>query len=63
MARTVNTVKTLSAAEARSQFSEMLNEAAYKDNAIVIKRHKKKVAVLINFDKYSELIRELKRVK
>ena len=46
--------KAIPASEAKLKFGEMLNKCAYGKEPIVIKRHDKPIAVLINFEEWKK---------
>jgi prevent-host-death family protein len=48
--------QTLSAAEARANFSQILSEAGYKGCEAIIQRNNKPVAVIIGYAQYQELL-------
>ena len=51
----MDTPRTVSAAEARANFSEIITEAAYAGRDTVIERNNRPVAVVIGYQEYQAL--------
>lgn len=46
--------KAIAASEAKLHFGEILNQCAYGKEPVVIKRHDKPIAVLVNFEEWKK---------
>jgi len=55
--------KTLSAAEVRKNFSQVVTDAGYAGNETVIQRNNRPVAVVIGYTEYQEFAASQKQVR
>ena len=51
--------RVISASEARANFSELVTEAGYAGREAIIERNNRPVAVIIGYERYLELRRQL----
>lgn len=51
-------LKTIAASEARNKFSEILGEAHYTNQPIIVKKTRKPYAVILSYEEYVSLLSE-----
>ena len=57
------TTRRMTASAIRSDFGETVNRVAYKDETVIIERRGKPLAVLMSWDRYSEIERVMESLE